>query len=175
MNKPIIRSPSTPRVCAALLTIIVASASGIGSAATASGPSRSANVILAQNTVQEKTPAAPIPAPAAAPSAALTWTFAAPQPADGTGWTVERGTLTTGKGKTSLRPDANRRVVLVSPPGLPEAARYAEEFVVGVEVPGCCGMGSLLCGAGGCTAHALKPNTRLNKVMRATVLMVFSS
>jgi len=136
MNKPIIRSPSTPRVCAALLTIIVASASGIGSAATASGPSRSANVILAQNTVQEKTPAAPIPAPAAAPSAALTWTFAAPQPADGTGWTVERGTLTTGKGKTSLRPDANRRVVLVSPPGLPEAARYAEEFVVGVSGTG---------------------------------------
>jgi hypothetical protein len=136
MNKLIIRLPSPPRVCAALLVIMATYGSGIGSAASASGPSRSADLILAQNTVQEKAPPPTIPAPAAAPSAALTWTFAAPQPADGAGWTVERGTMTMGEGMASLRPDANRRVVLVSPPGLPEAARYAEEFVIGVSGTG---------------------------------------
>jgi hypothetical protein len=135
MNKLIFRFPSPPRMRAALFAIIAASVSGFGSAATATGPSRSADV-LAQNTAQEKTPPAVVPAPPAAPNAALTWTYSAPQPADGTGWTVERGTMTTSEGKTSLRPDANRRVVLVSPPGLPEAARYAEEFVVGVSGTG---------------------------------------
>jgi hypothetical protein len=136
MNKLIARSPSAPRVCAALLAILASSVAGIGSTATPAGPSRSADLILAQNSVQEKSPPAAIPAPAAAPSAALTWTFAAPQPANGEGWTVERGTMTMGEGTASLRPDANRRVVLLSPPGLPEAARYTEEFVVGVSGTG---------------------------------------
>ena len=136
MNKLIVRLPSPPRVRAALLAIIAVSVSGIGSVASANGLLRSADPLLAQNSVQEKTPPAATPAPAAAPSAALTWAFSVPQPADGTGWTVERGTMTTGEGTTSLRPDANRRVVLLSPPGLPEDARYAEEFVVGVSGTG---------------------------------------
>lgn len=136
MNKLSLRLPPPLRVRTALLAIIAASATVLGSAATGSEPSRSVDAILAQNTVQEKAPPAAIPAPAAAPSAALTWNFSTPQPTDGTGWTVERGKMTTGEGKTSLRPDANRRIVLLSPPGLPEAARSAEEFVIGVSGTG---------------------------------------
>ena len=37
-----------------------------------------------------------------------------------------------GRGEARLQPDANRRVVLLSPPGLPESARDAENFVVQV-------------------------------------------
>ena len=127
-----IRMPSPRSVHAALLAIIVASVPDIGSADTVSGASRSAEVMLAQNTLPEKTLSPAIPAP----SATLTWTFAAPQPADGTGWTIERGTMTFSEGKTTLRPDANRRVVLMSPPGLQESARHAEELVLGVSGTG---------------------------------------
>ena len=67
---------------------------------------------------------------------ALSWTFGTPQPATGNGWTAERGTMTFGQGETRLQPDANRRVVLLSPPGLPEGARSAEEFVLGVSGTG---------------------------------------
>lgn len=63
-------------------------------------------------------------AQAAAP---LSWTFS-----DNAGWTAERGTMTVVDGKVRLQPDKNRRVVLLSPPGLPDAAARAGEFVVGV-------------------------------------------
>jgi len=63
---------------------------------------------------------------------AQTWTFGAPQPAAADAWTAERGTLTLGDAEARLQPDANRRVVLLSPPSLPESARGAEKFVVQV-------------------------------------------
>jgi len=66
------------------------------------------------------------------PVNAQSWTFGAPQSAAGGEWTAERGTLTPGDGEARLQPDANRRVVLLSPPGLPESARDAEKFVVQV-------------------------------------------
>ena len=63
---------------------------------------------------------------------AQTWTFGVPPPAAGDAWTAERGTLTPGDGEARLQPDANRRVVLLSPPGLPASVRAAEKFVVQV-------------------------------------------
>lgn len=60
-------------------------------------------------------------------AAPLSWTFS-----DAAGWTAERGTLSVVDGKVRLQPDKSRRVVLLSPAGLPEAAAGAGEFVVGV-------------------------------------------
>ena len=74
--------------------------------------------------------------PAAAPGAALAWTFAAPQSTTADNWTAERGTLTVANGEARLQPDANRRVVLLSPPALPDAVRNAEAFVLGVSGTG---------------------------------------
>ncbi|MCC6197211.1 MAG: hypothetical protein IT518_22375 [Burkholderiales bacterium] len=72
--------------------------------------------------------------PADAPS--LSWQFGAPAvPPDG-GWTAERGRILAVDGTVRLQPDPNRRVVLVSPPGLPDAVRHAERFVVAVEGTG---------------------------------------
>ena len=51
-------------------------------------------------------------------------------------WTAERGTMTSADGKVVVRPDANRRVVLVSPPALPETAPSAGEFVIAVSGTG---------------------------------------
>lgn len=59
--------------------------------------------------------------------APLTWTFGAAQ-----GWTAERGRITLVDGKMRMQPDANRRVVLLSPPGLPDAVRDAGQFVLGI-------------------------------------------
>ena len=72
----------------------------------------------------------------AAPGTALAWTFDTPQSATADGWTAERGTMNVAKGEAILQPDANRRVVLLSPPGLPEGAGHAEEFIVGVSGTG---------------------------------------
>ena len=66
------------------------------------------------------------------PVHAQSWTFPAAQTAGGNAWTAERGTLTPGDAESRLQPDANRHVVLLSPPGLPEAARNAEKFLVQV-------------------------------------------
>src|SRR4029079_19431055 len=60
---------------------------------------------------------------------AQSWTFGAP-PSAGDAWTAERGTLTLGDGEARLQLDSNRRVVLLSPPGLPESVRTAEKFVL---------------------------------------------
>jgi hypothetical protein len=79
----------------------------------------------------------PQPSPAAAPAnpapsrETLAWTFDGAQAAAGGGWTAERGTLTVANGEARLRPDANRRVVLLSPPDLPDTARAAEAFLLG--------------------------------------------
>ena len=70
------------------------------------------------------------------PQGSLLWTFGTAQHADGDGWTAERGALTLGRGELRLQPDDNRRVVLLSPSGLPDAARQAGEFVVGAASSG---------------------------------------
>lgn len=72
----------------------------------------------------------------AADAAPVTWSFAAPQQAAGAAWTVERGRMTPGATEAELRPDTSRRVILISPPALPELVRYAEEFVVNVPADG---------------------------------------
>lgn len=64
-------------------------------------------------------------------AASLSWTFDTANGNDG-GWTAERGTMTVVEGKLRLQPDANRRIVLLSPPGLPDTVRSAEQFVLGV-------------------------------------------
>jgi len=61
---------------------------------------------------------------------AQSWNFGAPPSGAAGAWSAERGTLTPGDGAARLQPDANRRVVLLSPPGLPESVRTAEKFVV---------------------------------------------
>ena len=61
---------------------------------------------------------------------AQSWSFGAPPSGAAEAWSAERGTLTPGDGEARLQPDANRRVVLLSPPGLPESVRAAEKFVV---------------------------------------------
>jgi hypothetical protein len=84
--------------------------------------------------------AAPVPAAAqAAPSTmpapagdTLRWTFGSAQSGDAGGWTAERGSIAQGNGELRLQPDANRRLVLLSPAGLPDAARDAQAFVLGV-------------------------------------------
>jgi len=130
------RFPSTPGVLAALFAIVASTVAGTCCAAPVPGQSQPARSILAQNSVQEKAPPAAAPEPAGAPVAALAWTFGMPPPPKGEGWTAERGTLTQGNGEARLQPDANRRVVLLSPPGLPEGAGHAEEFIVGVSGTG---------------------------------------
>ena len=75
-------------------------------------------------------------ASAADTSATLAWTFGSPPDSKDKSWTAERGTLTVANGEARLQPDANRRVVLLSPPALPEAARNAEQFVVGIKGTG---------------------------------------
>jgi hypothetical protein len=70
------------------------------------------------------------------PQGALLWTFGTPQHADGDAWTAETGRIELGPGELRLHPDANRRVVLLSPSDLPEAARSADEFVLGIDGSG---------------------------------------
>jgi hypothetical protein len=65
-------------------------------------------------------------------AAPVTWSFAAPQQGAGSAWTAERGRMTPGTADARLQPDTSRRVILVSSGGLPEAVRYAEEFVVNI-------------------------------------------
>jgi hypothetical protein len=76
--------------------------------------------------------AAVVAMPAAASGAEVSWTFGTPQAATAGGWIAERGTLTVANGEARLQPDANRRVVLLSPEALPEAVRDAEAFVLRV-------------------------------------------
>ena len=87
---------------------------------------------FAQNTAQEK---ATLRAAAPAESAITTWAFGTPVPGTG-GWTAERGTLSMANGSARMQPDANRRVVLLSPPALPGSIKGAEEFLLGIEGTG---------------------------------------
>ena len=87
---------------------------------------------LAQNAAQEK---ATQVAAAPAASATTAWAFGTPVPGTG-GWTAERGTLTMANGSARIQPDANRRIVLLSPPALPGSVKAAEEFLLGIEGTG---------------------------------------
>lgn len=118
MNKIFGGFESSRRVFAALLAIILSLAAWTGGMATA----------LAQ--------APATPAPVGAQTGALSWRFGAALSPDGGGWSIERGTMTTEKEAIILHPDRGGRVVLLSPPGLPDAVRYAEEFVLGLSGTG---------------------------------------
>jgi hypothetical protein len=120
------------RTLAALFAFVLSTVVWNDSAAADFQTSQPGVLLLSQNAAQEKSGSAVAPTPAAAPGAAFSWTFGAPQSATGNGWVAERGTLTVANGEARLKPDANRRVVLLSPTALPDAVRYAEAFVLGV-------------------------------------------
>ncbi len=67
------------------------------------------------------------------PLGALLWTFGTPQHADGDGWTADIGRIGLGKGMLQITPDANGRVTLLSPAGLPASAQALREIVLGVD------------------------------------------
>jgi hypothetical protein len=89
-------------------------------------------VVFAQTTAQER---ATLGAAAPVESAIATWAFGTPVPGTG-GWTAERGTLSMANGSARMQPDANRRIVLLSPPALPGSVKGAEEFMLGIEGTG---------------------------------------
>ncbi len=67
------------------------------------------------------------------PLGALLWTFGTPVHPDGDGWTAEVGAARLAAGSLTLAPDANGRVVLLSPGGLPETAGVAATYVLGLD------------------------------------------
>ncbi len=131
------RPRSKFRAIFSLLAIVVLSDSWQVNVAAAAGQSREGEAIVAQNAAAE---AVPQKAAAAQPEqqsgALLSWNFAASEAVGIEGWTAERGTVTTSDGGMRMQPDTSRRVVLLSPPGLPEGVRDAREFVVGVKGTG---------------------------------------
>ena len=103
----------------ATLVVIVALMSPVSVGAQAAAPS-----------------AAAPPVSSAAADGGMSWRFGAAQSADSKNWTAERGTIAQGNDGLRLQPDANRRVILLSPSALPEAARRAEEFQLGISGTG---------------------------------------
>ena len=136
MNKLRNGSESSRRAFVVVLAFVASSPAWSGDTPASPGSSRHDGVTLAQATTPATAPQSATPATAAAPSAALAWTFDAAQPGASAGWTAERGTLTLGPGEARIQPDRNRRIVLVSPPGLPDAARDADAFVLGLSGTG---------------------------------------
>jgi len=67
------------------------------------------------------------------PLGALLWTFGTPLHADGDGWTADTGSIGLGNGMLRITPDANGRVALLSPAGLPATAQTLETIVLGVD------------------------------------------
>jgi len=131
MNEHLTRARSASRTLAALLAIIIAPVAW--NCIAAEPPLQPpGHTMLAQSAMPGSAPATDTRAAAAATSNALTWTFAAAQPATAAAWTAEVGRLSFDNGETRLQPDRNRRVVLLSPPALPDAVRTAETFVLGV-------------------------------------------
>lgn len=125
---------SAARVACTLL-IIGAAPAAWHAHATASPSAR--GEVLAQAAAAGGAPAANPGAPSALPSGTTTaWTFPASPAAGSATWVAERGRLTPGNGDAQLQPDSNRRVVLLSPPGLPDAVHGAEEFVLGLSGTG---------------------------------------
>jgi hypothetical protein len=136
MKRTFARRSSVPDWPLALLALVASVAAATSGATPGSAQVPAAHALLAQNSAPDKAAPASAPSAGGVPSTALVWTFGAPPPPDGNGWTAERGTLIQSGGEAQVQPDANRRVVLLSPPGLPEAARHAEAFVVGIQGTG---------------------------------------
>lgn len=135
MNRQIARFRSASRLISTLLAVIAVPLSSHVSATDL--PSLAPRgEFLAQTTVPNGAPPPGPGASAALQSSSLTWTFAAPPSGGGGTWVAERGRLTFGSGAAQLQPDTNRRAVLLSPPGLPDAVRTAEEFVLGLSGTG---------------------------------------
>ncbi len=67
------------------------------------------------------------------PLGALLWTFGTPVHSDDDGWTAEPGTLALGHGFVTLAPDANDRIAILSPRGLPAAVVRGQEYVLGLD------------------------------------------
>ncbi len=135
MNDNITNIPSASFAVAALFAIVSASIPLQGKAE--SPPAHSpASTVLAQAAAPTSPPPPAVSAPAPAPSTIATWTFAAAPGGSGDTWVAERGRLTFVDGEARLQPDANRRVTLLSPLGLPEATRAAEAFAVGISGTG---------------------------------------
>jgi hypothetical protein len=67
------------------------------------------------------------------PLGAVLYTFGTPSHPDGDGWTSDVGTFTLGPGYLNIGPDANDRIALVSPKGLPSQVQRAGEFVLGFD------------------------------------------
>ena len=67
------------------------------------------------------------------PLGAVLYTFGTPSHADGDGWTADVGTFALGRGFLTIGPDANDRIALVSPKGLPAQVQRAGEFVLGFD------------------------------------------
>jgi hypothetical protein len=135
MDKRMAACRSCVRTFAALLAIVTWFMAW-SSMATAIAQSRDNAIALAQNSAPEKAEKPVTPVPAMSPPGTLWWTFDGAQPAASAGWSTERGTMTLGDGAARLQPDRSRRVVLLSPPGLPDAVRSAGEFVLGVSGTG---------------------------------------
>ena len=66
------------------------------------------------------------------PLGSLLYTFGSARHADSDGWTVEAGTMAVTKGALVVAPDAEGRIVLVSPTGLALPARQLRRMVVGL-------------------------------------------
>ena len=136
MKRPVAGPAHSRRVLVAALAMVAATPAW--SDGTTGNPvsSRHDGVTLAQNTTPERAAQPILPAPTSSAATALTWTFDAARTDAGAPWTAERGTLTLGAGEARLQPDPNRRVALLSPSGLPDATREAEEFVIGLSGTG---------------------------------------
>jgi len=67
------------------------------------------------------------------PLGAELYVFGTPSHADGDGWTADVGRITLGHGFLTIGPDANGRIALVSPRGLPAQVQRAEDFVLGFD------------------------------------------
>jgi len=133
MNFSIARIGSAARVACTLLII---TAAPVSSHASATGAPSPRGDVLAQAAAPGGAPATSPSAPAALPSNKTSWTFPASPGAGSATWVAERGRLTPGDGNAQLQPDSSRRVVLLSPPGLPDAVHLAEEFVLGLSGTG---------------------------------------
>jgi hypothetical protein len=133
MNHPTASFRAAARVACTLLII---AAAPVSSHANATGSPSPRGDVLAQAATPGGAPAMSPGAPSALPSNTTSWTFPASPSAGNATWVAERGRLTPGDGNAQLQPDSNRRVVLLSPSGLPDAVHLAEEFVLGLSGTG---------------------------------------
>ena len=130
MNDNLTSRRATTCAVAALFVIVAASVPSPGSAESA--PGHAPGVIILAQAAASGNPPPGAGAPSVLPSPIVTWNFATTPDQGGDAWVAERGRMTFADGETRLQPDANRRVALLSPPGLPEATKSAETFAVGI-------------------------------------------